>query len=316
MKMFSENPDARSWQSTSQITAEGLARAARILQIRSRRRSTGFFAGSYAGAFRGGGMEFEESRPYLPGDDVAAIDWNATARLGEPYVKRYREERNQTLMLALDVSASMGFGTVGFSKAAFGAQVAALLATTATRSGDRVGFATFDTRIRTRIRPARGDAHSGLLIRSSLRDASQCRGTTDLASSLEALRPQCPPHSVAVVLSDFRDEAVFESPRTRGALQSLARRCDLVCGVLSDPREEELVASGAVRVHDPEWGGGIRVLATGNAKRRARYAAAAAMRRRRLEKALRASGADVFWMRTQHDPLNALVRFFQERIAA
>ena len=108
-----------------------LERAARLLEVRSRREASSAFSGGYRSAFRGGGIEFEESRPYLPGDDVRALDWNATARSGVPYVKRFREERDQTVLLAVDVSASMSFGSAGRAKAALAAHAAALIAAAA-----------------------------------------------------------------------------------------------------------------------------------------------------------------------------------------
>src|SRR5688572_4244367 len=121
-----------------------LARAARTLQARSRREVAGALVGGYRSAFRGGGIEFEESRPYAAGDDVRAIDWNAFARTGVAHVKHYREERDQTVLLLLDVSASMGFGTAGPSKGALAARTAALLGAAARAAGDRVALWAFD----------------------------------------------------------------------------------------------------------------------------------------------------------------------------
>ncbi len=158
------------------VSTEDLSRAARLLVVRSRREATGLFAGNYVSAFRGGGLEFDESRPYVPGDDVRSIDWNATARNGEPYVKRFREERDRTLLLALDVSASMRFGSAGRAMAATAAHAAALLAVAAGRAGDRVGLVAFDASVRTALPPARGDAHVWSLIGSGPGNVVPIRG--------------------------------------------------------------------------------------------------------------------------------------------
>ena len=157
----------RTERAPSGPSSGDLARAARILAVRSRREVTGLFAGSYASAFRGGGIEFEESRPYVAGDDVRYLDWNAFARTGELFVKRFREERDEMVLLAIDVSASMRFGTTGRNKAATAAHAAALIAAAAGRTGDRLGFLTFDDAVRTEIRPSRGPAHTWRVIEAA-----------------------------------------------------------------------------------------------------------------------------------------------------
>ena len=151
------------------MSSAALARAARLLVVRSRREATGLFAGNYVSAFRGGGLEFEESRPYAPGDDVRSIDWNATARHGETFVKQFREERDQTLHFALDVSGSMRFSSAGPSKAVTAAHALALLASAASRAGDRIGLVAFDARVRTTSSRAARE-------RSSLETRARSRG--------------------------------------------------------------------------------------------------------------------------------------------
>jgi uncharacterized protein (DUF58 family) len=283
-----------------------LARAARRLVVRSRRQAAGLVAGGYASAFRGGGMEFEESRPYVPGDEVRHIDWNATARTGEPFVKRFREERDQTLILLLDVSASMAFGTAGRSKAELAATTAALLAAAAGASRDRVGLVAFSDRIEAELPPGRGEAHAWRLVGAALSRADQARGGTGLAPALARVRAYARHRAIVVVLSDFRDAA-----DTRAAFLQVSRHHDLVAAVVSDPREETLPASGPLRLADPERPGRRLVIDAGSPRARALYETACRVRKHALERRLRRDGADVVWLRSDRDPLPALVRFFQ-----
>ena len=163
------------------VTSKDLARAARLLSVRSTRQATGLFAGNYASAFRGGGLEFEECRPYVAGDDVRSIDWIATARTGVPFVKRFREERNQTLLFALDASASMRFGTAGQAKAAAAAHALALMAAAAGRAGDRTGLVAFDTALRGSVPAGRGGAHGLRVIHRAVEWGGAPGGETRLA---------------------------------------------------------------------------------------------------------------------------------------
>jgi len=298
------------------ISAEDLARAARLLVVRSRHEATGIFAGNYASAFRGGGLEFEESRPYAPGDDVAILDWNATARTGELYVKRFREERNQTLLFALDTSASMGFGTTASTKAATAAHALALLVAAAGRAGDRTGLVAFDASLRGELRPGRGVAHGLRVIRSALEWAGAPRGATKLAVGLRALGAHARRRSVLILLSDFRDPELFAPAGELAAeLAALTRRHDVIAAPLLDPAEEELPRVGPLRITDPERPGAVRVVHTGRQRVRQRYRAAAHARRQRLEAELRRYGAELLWLRTDRSPLHALGRFFRERAA-
>jgi len=292
-----------------------VARAARLLFVRSRREATSWLVGGYTSAFRGGGVEFEELRPYAPGDDVRSIDWNATARSGEPWVKRFREERAHTVLVLLDVSASMAFGTTGRTKLASAAHAAALVAAAAGRAGDRVGLATFSDAVRTALPPARGSAHGWRLVRAVADDAARPGGATALAAAAAWALAEARRRALVVLLSDFRDAAIARAAAGGGGspLAALASRHDLVSIVVEDPRERALVAAGGLRLADPERGGAPRLLATG-ARRRARYAAAAEARRRALVHRLRSEGADVLALSTAGDPLRVLVRFFRARV--
>lgn len=312
--MTRRNPAVPSW-----LSAGDLARAARLLQVRSRHEASGLFAGNYVSAFRGGGLEFEESRPYAAGDDWSAIDWNATARSGELFVKRFREERNQTLVFALDTSASMGFGTTGTSKAATAAHALALLAAAATRAGDRTGVIAFRERVYERVEPGRGGVHGLRVIRSAVTCAAHPHGATRLSEGLRALEAARSRRAVLILLSDFRDaELLPPEPgraRLRGALTELARRNDVIAMPVVDPAELELPRVGPLRIADPERPAAVRVLHTGRERTRQRYRVAAAAWRSRLDHELRRAGAEVVWLRTDRSPLHALGRFFRERAA-
>jgi len=294
-----------------------LARAARLLQVRTRREATGPFAGAYASAFRGGGMEFQESQPYVPGDDVRSLDWNAMARTGEPYVKRFREERDQTLLIGLDTSASMAFAALGEPKHRVATRAAALLAAAAGRAGDRVGLVTFSDTVGPSLRAGRGASHTWQVIRAAARAGARPRGATCLSVGLEALREQADARGVCVLLSDFRDarDPPGGASPFAGALAALARRHDLVSIALYDPREASLPHVGLVRLEDPERPGRTSVLDTGRASVRIAHRRAWARRVQMLERTLRSAGSDVVWMRTDRDPLGTLMHYFRRRAA-
>jgi uncharacterized protein (DUF58 family) len=299
--------------------AAELARAARSLQVRSRREVAGALAGGYRSAFRGGGLEFEESRPYAPGDDIRAIDWNAFARTGAAYVKRYREERDQLLLLVLDVSASMGFGTAGPSKAALAARSAALLAAAAGAAGDRVALWTFDQGLVSDAEPGRGEAHGLRVLRALVTAGRAGTGSTALGPVFAALRERVQRRAIVFLLSDLRDDALFASDvagrRTRAALAAVARRHDVVAGWIRDPREAALPAAGTLRLADPEAPGQSWLLHSSSRRTRERYALAAEAQGRRLERLLQRDGVDLLPLSTDTDPLRTLGRFFVRRAA-
>ena len=299
------------------VTSKDLDRAARRLAVRSRREATGLFAGNYASAFRGGGLEFEESRPYVPGDDVRSIDHVTTARTGEPFVKRFREERNHTLIFALDTSASMRFGRHGHSKAGAAAHALALIATAAGRAGDRTALATFDRSVRIRVPVGRGLAHTWSLIRATSAAAAAPEGDTRIAAGVHGLLLRTRHPATVVLFSDFRDPKLFatsdEPGDLRKALAPLMQRCDVIAGAVVDPREENVPNVGPLRLADPEFPDESVVLDTGSRRVRARYRAAAQARRRQISRELRRSGAEPLWLRSDCNPLHALGRFFEER---
>ena len=298
-----------------EFAAADMARAARILAIRTRREASGIFAGGYASAFRGGGMEFEESRPYVAGDDIRSLDWNAMARTGEPFVKHFREERDLRMLLALDVSASMRFQSHKRSKAETAAHAAALLAAAAGQAGDQLGLVVFDEAIRCQIPPARGPLHTWRVIQAAANSAGEPSGETRIDLVLEDLLLHSRHRSVAVLLSDFRDASLLANERgkTSSRLVALGRGHDLVSIALYDPREESLPKAGLLRLIDPERPGRTLLLNSNSARARTRYQRACRARRRTLDRLLRGAGSDVLWLRTDRDPLRALMHFFRQR---
>lgn len=292
-------------------------REARILELRCRREARAPFSGRYASAFRGGGLLFEESRPYVPGDDVRRMDWNAMARTGQPFVKHYREERNRTLELVLDASASMAFRPGADNPAHVAAHVAALLAAAAGRVGDRVGIVTCDETARRAVRPQRVPLHRGPIVETLAEAAARASGCAGLDDALAVLQRDVVSGSIVVVISDFRSPAVrfadpIEAPRR---LAGLAARNELVCVVIEDPRVTSLPDVGRIRIGDPERPGVRRLVDSGDPAFRTRYAVESLARRRELGRVLRRAGSDVVFVRTDRDPLNALARFFERRAA-
>jgi uncharacterized protein (DUF58 family) len=300
-----------------------LARAVRRLDVRSRREAGGAFAGGYRSAFRGGGLEFEESRPYAAGDDVRAIDWNAYARSGALFVKRWREERDQTLWLVVDVSASMGFGSAGPSgsaapsKAALAARSAALLAAAARAAGDRVGLLAFDERVVHEVAPGRGEAHGLTVLRALVESGRAGTGRTALAPVLGVLRERSVRRAIVFLLSDLRDPLLLgagaEARRTRALLSAVARRHDVVAGWIHDPLEASLPAAGTLRLADPEAPSRTFLLRSGSRRVRERYARAARAEAQLLARRLAREGIDRVRLSTGADPLLALGRFFAMR---
>jgi uncharacterized protein (DUF58 family) len=276
----------------------------RGIQIRTRKLVSELLAGQYCSAFRGQGLEFREVRGYVEGDDLRALDWNVTARTGDPYVKTYQEERERTVLFVVDVSASTGFGSGEKSKAALAAEVCAVLALSAAGSQDRVGLLAFSDRIEHYVPPRRGTRHALRLLRDILSLESQDRGTA-IGSALEYLLRTRIRRAVVFLLSDFRDRG-FEGP-----LKIAARRYDLIAVRIVDPREEELPPRGLVRIADSETGAKA-VLDCSSAAVRARFRGEAQSRSRALQELCGLCGADLLELKTS-EPLVAPLRAFLEK---
>ncbi len=277
----------------------------RRLEILSARLVTSIFAGEYRSVFRGRGIEFEEVREYQPGDDVRGIDWNVTARAGRPFVKQYVEEREMTVMLLLDCSASLDSATPHRAKGSVAAETCALLALAAARSHDRVGLLTFTDRVEGYLPPAKGSRHARRLIAELLRESPVGRGT-DLAGALGYLDRVLRRASILFVVSDFLADD-FRLP-----LAAAARRHDVVAVSVTDPLDGELPEAGLMRARDAETGM-RRLVDSGDARVRRVWREHAAARRAALRQTLAAAGVEQFSVATDTPPVQALTRFFHSR---
>jgi uncharacterized protein (DUF58 family) len=228
------------------LDRETLSKIRRI-RIRTRAILESGIVGAYHAMFKGRGMEFAEVREYTPGDDVRSIDWNVTARMGAPYIKKYVEERDLTLLLLIDASGSQRFGSRFLTKRDYAAELSAVLAFSAVANHDRVGAVLFTDRIEAYVPPGHGQDHALRIVRDVLARESVGRGT-DIASALRFAQRVLRRRSIVAVISDFQDQDY-----TR-ALGILRRRHDVVALQLIDPREEDLPARGLIALTDPETG--------------------------------------------------------------
>ncbi len=281
-----------------------LARVRRI-EIRARRLVASTVIGDYRSVFRGRGIEFAEVRRYEPGDDVRSIDWNVTARMNAPYVKTYIEERELTVLLAVDLSASSAFGSTGTSKRELAAEVAATLAFAAINSGDRIGLLTFTDRIEEYVPPAGGRTHVLRLIRELL--FAEPKGSrTNIAGALSYLARVTRRRAIIFVLSDFFDTGYDAQ------LRALAARHEVVAFSLSDRRDAELPDVGLLEVRDAETGA-RSVLDTSSAAVRASYVSRARQLRDRRRRTLGAAGVDEVRLSTGSSFVAPLLQFFRRR---
>ncbi len=282
-----------------------ILRQVRRLQLKARRAVEDLLGGEYHSVFRGTGISFEEVRAYQPGDDVRSIDWNVTARMNQPFVKRYIEERERTVMLAVDTSGSLAFGTGTHTKREVAAELAAVVAFSAISNNDRVGLVQLSDHIEHYLPPRKGPRHVLRLIRDVLFFEPKRRGTA-LAAGLDYLNRVLRRKAIVFLFSDFLDRQ-FER-----ALRRTARRHELVAVRLSDPREEELPAVGLVELEDAETGARLLV-DTDSAELRDSYRAAAGERLTGLRRMMRSAGVDLIEASTDGLHLDALVRFFRMR---
>ncbi len=285
-------------------TAE-ILRAVRRVQLRTRQAVTDMIAGGFRSVFRGSGMEFEEVREYVPGDDVRAIDWNVTARTGRPYIKKFVEEREQTVMLALDVSASTRLGSRERSVRAAAAELAAILAFSAVQSGDRAGFLAFSDHVELELPPQGGTKQAFRIIREALYRDAESTGTS-VAEACEHLAGVLKRRAYIFVLSDFLDDG-FERP-----LGMLARRHDVVALRLLDALHGEPPDVGLVRWRDPETGGQV-MLDTSSAAVRRVLGERAAERTRDLKDVLGRHGVDLVDIPMGDHVVDPLVAYLHQR---
>src|SRR6476660_9711462 len=237
-----------------------LLESVRRIELRTSRLVNDTMVGAYLSLFKGRGMDFEELREYMPGDEVRDIDWNVTFRMGRPFVKRFREERELGMILAVDVSASSAFGSLERSKREFAAEIAGTLAISASRSSDKVGLLLFSDQVELFVPPRKGRRHILRLIREMLFFEPKHRGT-NVPVALAGLNHLLHRRSIVFLLTDFlhsfeAGQAPLKSP-TSPPLQEIGitnARHDLVCVHLLDPRENELPRAGLITLEDPETG--------------------------------------------------------------
>jgi uncharacterized protein (DUF58 family) len=287
------------------VIPKEILKKVRQIEIRTNREVTDVLGGQYHSVFKGRGMEFEEVREYTPGDEVRSIDWNVTARFGHPYIKKFKEERELTVMLVVDVSASGRFGSLRQSKNELAAELAAVLAFSAIRNNDKVGLIMFTDRIEKFVAPQKGRRHVLRVIREIL--AFQPEGTgTNLKLAVDYLNSVQRRRAVTFILSDFQDTGYEKKLRVAG------KRHDVVALSLRDPREETLPAVGLVELIDAETG---RQATVDSFNRRVRetFAAKARARVQALEELLRTAGVDQVEIRTDTDYMLPLVKFFRMR---
>ena len=278
----------------------------RRIEISTRGLVNEVFSGEYHSVFKGRGMNFAEVREYHCGDDVRNIDWNVTARTGQPFVKVYEEERELTVMLLVDVSASGDFGTRARMKAEVAVEICALLAFSAIKNNDKVGLVIFSDHVEKLVPPRKGRRHVLRVLRELLYHRAQGRGT-DIRAALEYLTHIQRKRAVTFLVSDFRDTG-FEK-----ALAVVGRRHDVIAVRMGDAREREMPPLGLLELEDPESGERV-VVNSSDARFRSAFAAAEARRTAELDRALRRSRVDVIDIETGRPYVQPLMRFFQDRM--
>ena len=282
-----------------------ILRQVKLLELRTRGLVNSLFTGEYRSVFKGQGMEFAEVREYQAGDEVRSIDWNVTARMGKPYVKRYIEERELTVMLAVDLSGSERFGTRARFKSELASELAAVLAMSAIRNNDRVGAVLFTDRIEHVVPPRKGRRHALRLMRDLLAFEPAGRGT-DLAAALEYTGKMLSHKAIIFVVSDFQTENL-EQP-----LKLLAQRHDVVAVTVDDPSEQDLPDIGHARFVDPETGTTIDI-DTSDARVRTTFAAAVSAELSARRRLLRRLAIDEIPVSTEGGVVDPLIKFFRAR---
>ncbi|MSR20078.1 MAG: DUF58 domain-containing protein [Gemmatimonadetes bacterium] len=278
----------------------------RRIEISTRGLVNEVFSGEYHSVFKGRGMSFAEVREYQYGDDIRSIDWNVTARTGAPFVKIFEEERELTVMLLVDVSASGDFGTRQRLKAEVAVEICALLAFSAIKNNDKVGLIIFSDLVEKFVPPRKGRRHVLRVLRELLYHRPEGRGT-DIGAALEFLAHVQRKRAVTFLVSDFRDEG-FEK-----ALAVAGRRHDVVAVRLADARESELPSLGLLELEDPETGERV-VVNTSKPAFSAAFRGVNASRRAALDRTLRRSKIDVIDIETGQPWVKPLMRFFQARM--
>ena len=277
----------------------------RRIEIKTSHMVSDVFAGQYHSVFKGRGMEFDEVREYQPGDEIRSIDWNVTARMGHPFIKKFVEERQLTVMLLMDASGSSFFGTNGQLKSELAAEFCSVLAFSAIKNNDQVGLIIFSDRIEKFIPPRKGSRHVLRVIREVLFHRPQGE-KTDIRCALDYLNKVTRKKTVSFLISDFLD------CEFRKQLTITNKRHDLIAVTITDPREQELPEAGIIRLEDAETHEVLLVDAASKSARAAfaKNSAEAIETRRQL---LRQAGVDAINIRTDTPYTKELVRFFRTR---
>lgn len=297
----------------TQLTRDILKKV-RQIEVRTNRLVNDSLAGSYNSVFKGRGMNFDEVREYVPGDDVRAIDWNVTARTGIPHIKKFTEERELTIMLMIDISGSGEFGSSDSSKREIMAEIGSVLAFSAVRNNDKVGLILYTDFVELYIPPKKGRSHILRVIREIL--FFEPRGTlTDLKVPLDFINRVAKRKCVAFLISDFCLPGSFEDSLQEllPALKVSNRRHDLISLIISDPRESELPDVGWITLEDAESGQQVD-LDTSDAEVRHQYASLARQRRESTNRAIRSCGVDLLELSTDSPYVPPLLGFFQTRM--
>ncbi len=291
----------------------------RSIEIRTRRLVSEAVSGAYHSSFKGQGMDFEEVREYTPGDDVRSIDWNVTAKMDRPFIRKYREERELTILIALDLSASGRFGSVERTKRELAAELGAVLAFSATRNNDKVGLILYTDHVEKFIPPKKGRRHILRVIREML-FFEPAGNQTDTVAALQFVNRLSSRHSVLFLISDFlqdnRGRLIFnpDAPADHPLFQTLAltnRRHDVICLQVTDPREQELPDVGRVALEDAETGELVEIN-TRNPKTRRQFQKWNQLRVDQLLRRFRQSGIDAVTI-TNGEPYIAALRALFER---
>jgi uncharacterized protein (DUF58 family) len=282
-----------------------ILRQVKLLELRTRGLVNSLFTGEYRSVFKGQGMEFAEVREYQAGDEVRSIDWNVTARMQRPYVKRYIEERELTVMLAVDVSGSERFGTRRRFKSEVASELAAVLAMSAIRNNDRVGCLMFTETVEHVVPPRKGRRHALRLIRDILAYEPKGRAT-DIGGATEYLNKMLSHKAIIFLVSDFFGENI-ERP-----LKLLAQRHDVVAVTVEDPSERQLPDIGLVRLMDPETGQTLDV-DTSDPQVRAQFDVQVSDEAQKRRHLLRRLAIDEIPVRTDTGTMDPLLKFFRQR---
>jgi len=295
------------------VVPREILRQVRRIEMRTRGLVNSIFGGEYQSVFRGQGMEFAEVREYLPGDDVRNIDWNVTARTGHPFVKKHVEERELTLLLALDLSGSEQFGTRGRFKAELAAELAAVLALSAVRNNDRVGLLIFTDEVEHVVPPKKGRRHVLRLIRDVLAFRPAGVGT-NLPAGLDYGARLLPHRGIVFLMSDFLPPPgeAWPPPAWEKSLRLASRRHDLVAISITDPAESELPEAGLIALRDPESGRDY-VVDSGSPAVRAVYAEAVKRERTEIRRMFRRLGIDEVRVQVGEPFVAPLLAFFRRR---